>query len=206
MSSEDDATASQGGEEEFSDAAAQSEVDEKEERKIPTPLPSPVSVEALAARLAVLESGSTAAAEKIKELELSLLKERDARREAEVQLMQKQLAEANSKGKEVKVEEETNWRKLEEYYDSLKRVSETLLAGQRGLLLGTIAERLTNSASPGSSLFPLTVTSFYSFGLFHVVTRFVAVVLTKSCRLLQGVKVSIRLTQYLKGSRGPTQL
>ena len=122
MSSEDDATASQGGEDEFKDAAAQAEVEEKEEEKIPTPLPSPVSVEVLAGRLAALESGSTAAAEKIKELELSLLRERDARREAEVQLMQKQLAEANSKGKEPKIEEETNWRKLEDYYDSLEYV------------------------------------------------------------------------------------
>ncbi|XRB16598.1 hypothetical protein RI054_13g64420 [Pseudoscourfieldia marina] len=123
MSSEDDATASQGGEDEFKDAAAQAEGEEKEEEKIPTPLPSPVSVEVLAGRLAALESGSTAAAEKIKELELSLLRERDARREAEVQLMQKQLAEAtNSKGKEPKIEEETNWRKLEEYYDSLEYV------------------------------------------------------------------------------------
>ena len=98
MSSEDDATASQGGEDEFKDAAAQAEGEEKEEGKIPTPLPSPVSLEVLAARLAVLESGTTAAAEKLKELELSVLRERDARREAEVQLMQKQLAEANSKG------------------------------------------------------------------------------------------------------------
>ncbi|XRB12501.1 CB domain-containing protein [Pseudoscourfieldia marina] len=123
MSSEDDATASQGGEDEFKDAA-RGEGEEKEEEKIPTPLPSPVSVEVLAGRLAALESGSTAAAEKIKELELSLLRERDARREAEVQLMQKQLAEAtNSKGKEPKIEEETNWRKLEEYYDSLDPLS-----------------------------------------------------------------------------------
>ena len=43
MSSEDDTnhtTASQGGEEEFKDAAAQAEGEEKEEEKIPTPLPS----------------------------------------------------------------------------------------------------------------------------------------------------------------------
>ena len=41
MSSEDDATASQGGEEEFKDAAAQAEGEEKEEEKIPTPTPLP---------------------------------------------------------------------------------------------------------------------------------------------------------------------
>ena len=38
MSSEDDATASQGGEDEFKDAAAQAEGEEKEEGKIPNPL------------------------------------------------------------------------------------------------------------------------------------------------------------------------
>ncbi|XRB13690.1 hypothetical protein RI054_06g35280 [Pseudoscourfieldia marina] len=72
------------------------EGEEKEEEKIPTPLPSPVSVEVLAGRLAAPSRINTA--EKIKELEPSLLRERDARREAEVQLMQKQLAEATSEG------------------------------------------------------------------------------------------------------------
>ncbi|XRB13773.1 hypothetical protein RI054_07g36110 [Pseudoscourfieldia marina] len=101
---------------------AQAEGEEKEEEKIPTPLPSPVSwrfsPDDWPRRVRI-----NGTAEKIKELELSLLRERDARREAEVQLMQKQLAEAtNSKGKEPKIEEETNWRKLEEYYDSLEYV------------------------------------------------------------------------------------
>ncbi|XRB11881.1 hypothetical protein RI054_03g17150 [Pseudoscourfieldia marina] len=83
MSSEDDATASQGGEDEFKDAA-RGEGEEKEEEKIPTPLPSP--------RLWRFSPddwprwSSINAAEKIKELEPSLLRERDARREAEATL------------------------------------------------------------------------------------------------------------------------
>ena len=56
-----------------------------------------------------------------KDLELELLRERDSRREAETQLLKAQVA-AGSKGKEIDLDAETNWRKLEEYYDTLPYV------------------------------------------------------------------------------------
>ena len=58
-----------------------------------------------------------------KDLELELLRERDSRREAETQLLKKQFAESSKgKDKEIDLDSETNWRKLEEYYDSLAYV------------------------------------------------------------------------------------
>ena len=44
-----------------------------------------------------------------KDLELELLRERDSRREAETQLLKAQVA-AGSKGKEIDLDAETNWR------------------------------------------------------------------------------------------------
>ncbi|XRB13471.1 hypothetical protein RI054_06g33090 [Pseudoscourfieldia marina] len=108
-------------------SAAEEVLEEEPPTEPPPAVPAPLTLEELQRQIAELTVRHTKdvadLANRNKDLELELLRERDSRREAETQLLKKQFAEGSKgKDKEIDLDSETNWRKLEEYYDSLAYV------------------------------------------------------------------------------------